>query len=140
MGNPLQAVMKKKKSLIRYTLFGCITVAVDWLVYFAMYEWLGQSATVSNVASWFGAVLAAFLSNKPFVFDSHDWSGRVVGPEFTKFLSGRFGSLVLQTALMALTVDYLRWDSTLMKILTTVLVVAINFVVSYLVVFKNVKE
>ena len=140
MGNPLQAVLKKKKSLIRYTLFGCITVAVDWLVYFAMYEWLGQSATVSNVISWFAAVLAAFLSNKPYVFDSHNWTGRVVVPEFSKFLSGRFGSLVLQTVLMAFTVDYLEWDSILMKVLTTVLVVAINFVISYLVVFKNVKE
>lgn len=140
MGNPLQAVMKKKKSLVRYTLFGCITVAVDWLIYFAMYEWLKQSATVSNVASWFGAVVAAFLSNKPYVFDSHDWSGKVVVPEFTKFLSGRFGALVLQTGLMALTVDYLGWDSSLMKVLTTILVVIINLIVSYMVVFKNVEE
>lgn len=140
MGNPLQAVMKKKKSLVRYTLFGCITVAVDWFIYFAMYEWMDQSATVSNVVSWFGAVLAAFLSNKPYVFDSHDWSGKVVVPEFTKFLSGRFGALVLQTGLMALTVDYLNWDSSLMKVLTTILVVLVNLIVSYLVVFKDVDE
>ena len=81
----------------------------------------------------------AFVTNKPFVFRSYDWSAKVVLPELAKFLGCRIGSGVLETAILFVTVDLLKWDSNLWKIVTSVLVVILNYVGSKLLVFRKKK-
>ena len=79
----------------------------------------------------------AFLTNKPFVFKSHDWSMKTVGPELTKFVACRIGSGVMEVAIIWLTVDILCWNGNWMKIVVSVLVIILNYIGSKLLVFKN---
>lgn len=137
--NLLKSLLKKYRDIIIYLFFGVLTTAVSWLIYFPMYNMAGGSATVSNAISWAGAVTFAFVTNKPFVFQSHDWSAKTVLPELMKFVGCRVGSGVAETVILLLTVDFFHWNGNIMKIATSVLVVVLNYVGSKLVVFKKWK-
>ena len=135
----LLALCKKYQELLGYVIFGGLTTVVNYLIYLPCYNLAHISATVSNIIAWVGAVAFAFLTNKPFVFKSHDWSAKVVWPELTKFVGCRLGSGILETGIIFLTVDLIHWNGNWMKLLTSVLVVVINYFGSKFLVFKNKK-
>lgn len=123
--------------VITYLVFGVLTTAVNYLVYLPAYNLLHFSAAASNMIAWTAAVAFAYLTNKPFVFKSHDWSLRAVIPELTRFVGCRMASGVSETAILLVTVDLLRWNGNIWKILTSVLVVALNYFASKFLVFKK---
>ena len=127
----------KHMDILSYLFFGGLTTVVNYLVYFPLYNNLHMSGVVSNVLAWCVAVVFAYLTNKPFVFKSNDWSWKTVLPEFGKFLGCRIGSGALETGIIWLTVDFLQLNGNLMKILTAVMVVIVNYVGSKLLVFRN---
>ena len=133
----LKALMVRYRDVIVYLAFGVLTTAVNYIVYLPCYNVLGLSGSASNAIAWVGAVAFAYLTNKPFVFQSHDWSAKTVIPELTKFVGCRVGSGVLETAIIFLTVDLLGWNGNVMKLLTSVLVVVLNYIGSKLLVFKK---
>lgn len=137
MVEKLKALIKKHYDLLAYLFFGGLTTVVNYLVYLPCYNLLGISAAVSNGIAWVCAVIFAFLTNKPFVFRSHDWSKAVVIPELTKFVGCRIGSGVLETGILFLTVDILHWNGNILKLITSVLVVILNYFGSKLIVFRN---
>ena len=130
-------LIRKHWDILSYLFFGGLTTLVNYLVYLPFYNWFGISATVSNAIAWVFAVAFAFLTNKPFVFKSHDWSIKVVLPELTKFLGCRIGSGVLETAILFLTVDMLGWNGNVLKLITSILVVILNYFGSKLLVFTK---
>lgn len=133
----IRMFLHKYQDILSYLFFGVLTTSVNYVVYLPLYNWLGLSATVSNAIAWAVSVAFAFLTNKPFVFKSHDWSASVVLPELAKFIGTRVGSGFLETVIIFITVDLLAWDGNIMKLATSVLVVIINYVGSKLLVFKN---
>lgn len=125
--------------MISYLFFGVLTTLVNYAVYLPLYNYAGISASVSNVIAWVAAVLFAFLTNKPFVFGSHDWSAKTVLPELGKFTACRVGSGVLETGILFLFVDVLSMEGNVIKLITSVLVVLLNYVGSRLLVFRKSK-
>lgn len=136
----IRELIQKHWDILSYLFFGGLTTVVNYLVYFPLYNWLQLSATVSNAVAWVFAVAFAYLTNKPFVFKSFDWSAKTVIPELTKFVGCRIGSGAVETVLLLLCVDWLKWDGNLMKILTSILVVIINYIASKLLVFRKKGE
>ena len=132
----IQKMFAKYKEIILYLFFGGLTTVVNLAVYYPLYNMAGLSGTVSNIIAWAAAVLFAFFTNKPFVFESHDWSKAVVLPEFAKFVGCRVGSGVLETVFIAVTVDLLKLNGNFMKVIIAVAVVLINYVGSKL-LFKK---
>lgn len=135
----LKKLYKTYEDIILYLIFGVLTTLVNFLVYFPLHNILGLSAAVSNAIAWVAAVAFAFLTNKPFVFKSRDWSKEVVWPELTKFVSCRIGSGLLETGLVFLLVDVLSFNGNIVKIVLSVLVVILNYVGSKLLVFRKNK-
>ena len=133
----LKRLIVKYWDVLSYLFFGGLTTVVNYVVYLPCFNLLGMSAAVSNVIAWAAAVLFAFLTNKPFVFKSYDWSAKTVWPEFTKFVGCRIGSGVLETAIIFVTVDLLCWNGNWMKLATSVLVVILNYFASKLLVFRK---
>lgn len=129
-------LIKKHWDVIGYLIFGVLTTLVNYMIYIPLQSVLGLRAAISNVIAWVGAVAFAFLTNKPFVFGSHDWSKKTVVPELMKFLSCRIGSGVLETGILLLTVDILSMNGVIWKFVTQVLVIVINYIGSKLLVFK----
>ena len=136
MVKKLLCLAKKHKDILLYLIFGVLTTLVNYAVYLPLYNYAGASAAVSNAVAWVAAVAFAFLTNKPIVFGSHDWRPKTLLPELGKFLGCRVGSGLLETGILFLAVDLLQWNGNLWKILTSVLVVILNYVGSKLLVFK----
>ena len=133
----IRAIIEKHWDILSYLFFGALTTLVNYLVYFPCYNLLHLSTVASNVIAWVVAVAFAYLTNKPFVFKSHDWSMKTVAPELAKFVGCRVGSGLLETALLFLTVDLLHWNGNLMKIILSLMVVILNYVGSKLLVFRK---
>lgn len=141
----LVILIQKYKDILLYLIFGVLTTLVNYAIYLPLCDLLNTSlpriaATVSNGVAWIGSVLFAYLTNKPFVFKSHDWSSKTVFPELTKFVGCRLGSGLIETAIILLTVDILRWENFIMKVITSVLVVIMNYIASKWLVFTNKSE
>lgn len=123
--------------ILSYLFFGVLTTVVNYLVYLPCYNTLGLSAVVSNGIAWVVAVAFAYLTNKPFVFKSHDWSAKTVIPELSKFLGCRIGSGAAETLILYLAVDLLGMNGNLWKLLTNILVIIMNYIGSKLLVFRK---
>ena len=130
-------MLKKYEDILTYLFFGVLTTAVNYLVYLPCFNLLHLCAAVSNAVAWAFAVAFAYLTNKPFVFKSHDWSAKTVVPELTKFVMTRVGSGAAETVFIFLTVDVMDWNGNVMKLITSVLVVILNYVGSKLLVFRK---
>ena len=135
----MKKLITKYSDIISYLFFGGLTTAVNYAVYIPCNQWLHWSAALSQTLAWIAAVIFAYLTNKPFVYQSHDWSLKVVFPEFGKFVLSRLGSGILNVVLMWLTVDILRWNSILMMVIVSVLVVIINYITGKMMVFTKSK-
>lgn len=131
---------KSYADAIPYLIFGVLTTLVNYVVYLPVYNLLGLSGAISNAIAWVASVAFAFLTNKPFVFHSHDWSRKVVMPELTKFVSCRIASGVMETGMIFLAVDTLGCNGNLWKLITSVLVVIVNYFGSKLLVFRKNHE
>ena len=130
-------LVKKHWDVVAYLFFGALTTAVNYAVYLPCYNWLGLSGAVSNVIAWAVAVAFAYLTNKPWVFKSHDWSAKVVVPELAKFVACRVASGAMETGIIFVFVDLMGFDGNVFKLITSVLVVILNYIGSKLLVFKK---
>ena len=137
MNEKLQNLFHKYYDVLAYLVFGVLTTVVNYIIYLPCYNLAQLPAVVSNVIAWVGAVAFAYLTNKPFVFRSHDWSAETVIPELTKFVGCRVASGAAESVIIWITVDLLSWDGNLWKLVTSVLVVALNYIGSKLLVFRK---
>lgn len=133
----LKSLLIRYWDVFTYLVFGVLTTIVNYLVYLPVYNLLGVSAALSNVIAWVVAVAFAYLTNKPFVFKSHDWSSKTVIPELTKFVSCRVASGAAETLILLVTVDILNWNGNLWKLVTQVMVVVLNYFASKFLVFRK---
>ena len=131
---------QKTREIIVYLVFGILTTAVNWIVYFPLYYQFHLTGALSTTIAWGVAALFAFLTNKPFVFQSHDWSLSVCAPEFLKFISGRLLSGFLEIAFIKVTVDHLGWNAALWKLIVSIIIVVLNYIFSKLFAFRTKKN
>ena len=137
MVQKIRQLAEKYWDILSYLFFGVLTTVVNYVVYLPCYNILGFSAVASNGIAWVVAVAFAYLTNKPFVFKSHDWSAKTVVPELSKFIGCRIGSGLAESLILLVAVDLLGWNGNLWKLLTNVLVVILNYIGSKLLVFKK---
>ena len=137
MMKKILALIEKYYDILSYLFFGVLTTVVNYLIYLPCYNVWGFSATLSNVIAGVAAVAFAYLTNKPFVFKSNDWSAKTVVPELTKFVGCRLGSGVMETIIIFVTVDILCWNGNIMKLFTNVMVIVVNYLASKLLVFRK---
>ena len=137
MISKIRNLICKYWDILSYLFFGVLTTVVNYLVYLPCYNLLHFSASVSNVIAWVVAVAFAYLTNKPFVFKSNDWSWKTVAPELAKFVGCRIDSGFIETAIIFIMVDLLQFNGNIWKLITSVLVVILNYVGSKLLVFRK---
>ena len=133
----LKQLIIKYYDILVYLVFGVLTTVVNYLIYLPCYNLFGFSGVASNVIAWVVAVAFAYVTNKPFVFRSHDWSAKTVVPELTKFVGTRVASGGMESAIIWITVDLLGGNGNLWKLITSVLVVVLNYIGSKLLVFRK---
>ena len=75
--------------------------------------------------------------NKAIVFQSRGWRDKAALREFASFLAVRLFTLVLDTVLMCILVEWLLVDRLLSKIVVNVIVILVNYVVSKFFIFRR---
>ena len=104
------------------------------------------SVAISNALSWIFAVAFAFITNKIRVFQSRNWSRKVVLPELLKFLSSRIATGILEIVgvplLVAVGLDQTIFgiEGLLAKVFVNILVVILNYILSKFLVFRNQRK
>ena len=133
----IKNLIKKYRSFIFYGIFGVFTTIVNIVTYNICYYRIEISNTFSNVVAWVLAVTFAYLTNKAWVFESKSWKWEVLKREIPAFISCRLATGVLDIAIMYICVDVMQWHAMLMKIISNVLVIILNYIFSKLVIFKK---
>ena len=130
------------KEAIDYLFWGGMTTVVSWGSY-SLFVLLGASVFWGNAGSWVCAVTFAFVTNKLWVFGSKSWAGNVVFPELGKFLSSRVATgvfeMVAVPALVAIGLNQTIFgiDGMVSKVVVSVAVIVLNYILSKLFVFKK---
>lgn len=130
-------LVKKYKSFIAYAVFGVFTTVVNIVTYNVCYYRIGMSNTLSNIVAWILAVTFAYLTNKVWVFESKSWKWDVLRREIPSFISCRLATGIMDLVIMYVCVDVMHWHAMVMKIISNVLVIILNYVFSKLVIFKK---
>ena len=130
-------MLKKYKSFVAYAVFGVFTTIVNIVTYRCCYYNLGIGNTLSNIAAWVLAVTFAYLTNKVWVFDSKSWNWDVLKKEVLAFVSCRIATGILDLLIMFICVDIMDWHAMLMKVLSNILVILLNYIFSKLIIFKK---
>lgn len=135
--NKIKKLFLKYKSLIMYAFFGVCTTLVNWVSYYLLYNIANIPNVPSTVIAWLLAVSFAFITNKLWVFDSRSFKRKVLIHEIWTFMAARLITGLLDVGIMYLTVDVLGWNATLWKLLSNIIVIILNYVLSKLIVFKK---
>ena len=91
----------------------------------------------SVIIAWFIAVAFAYVTNKLFVFESKVFEKRALLKEILSFYSCRILTGLFDVAIMYLAVDVMSGNSTIWKIISNLVVIALNYVASRMFIFKN---
>ena len=130
-------MFKKYKEAILYIFFGGIAFFLNLFLFWLFHGVLGLGVTLTNALSWFICVLQQYITNKLWVFESKTEGFGAFFKEITSFFGGRVFTGVLEIVSMFVTCDLLHFNEYVFKILTQVVVIILNFVISKLIVFKK---
>lgn len=159
----MKRIFEKYREIISYLFFGIITTVVSMGVYFALlalFEYgvgidpseprFNAVRLLAQVLQWIAGVLVAFFTNKKWVFESGDTSTKTTLNELVTFSVGRLGTLGLDTLLTfgtVLVLEYFGYEPFAFvitftadlwsKIVSSVVVVVTNYVISKYFVFKK---
>lgn len=122
-----------------YLIFGVLTTLVDYIAAMVCFEIAGIGEIMSNNIAWAVSVIFAYVTNKLFVFESKSFQPQVLAGEIAGFLSARIVTLLLADliiwAAIKLQVNFLT-----AKIISSVFVVAANYIFSKLIIFKKTSQ
>ncbi|MBQ4425799.1 MAG: GtrA family protein [Lachnospiraceae bacterium] len=123
------------RETVSYLIFGVLTTLVDWVIFTALVKLAGMNHLIANIISTASAIVFAFFTNKRYVFQSLDYSAKTIVPEFIKFVGSRLFTFGVQELLLYLTVDLLGLPPVLMKMITSAVVIILNYFFSKLLIF-----
>ncbi len=130
---------KKYKEIINYLIVGVLTTVVSLAVYYiSVFTFLNPDNSIqlqiANILSWIAGVAFAYFTNRKYVFES---TNKNKLQEATKFVSSRITTLLLDMFIMWLGVTILHFNDKLIKLVSQVLVIVGNYILSKLFVFKK---
>lgn len=138
----IKELFVKYRELILYVFFGGLTTAVNWVSYIALVNLLGGGENTSavlgaTITAQVISIVFAYITNRKWVFES---KVKGVGPvltEMAKFFGCRGASIVLDMGLMYVGVSLLGVNDALMKLLSNVVIIIVNYLFSKVFIFNK---
>lgn len=129
----------KNPEVWNYLIVGLLTTLVSFIVYFAVTRTfldvsVPMELQIANIISWIISVAFAYVTNRIFVFKSKN---KNIFAEVTKFVGSRILSLLMDIGIMFLVVTVLSMSDIIGKLISQVVVIIANYVLSKLLVFKK---
>lgn len=130
-------LIKKYEEIILYVFFGVCTTLVNILVYYIFSHIFNLGTIISTVIAWILSVLFAYITNKIWVFKSKSWDKNVLFKEMISFFSCRLLTGLLDIGIMYIFVDILKFNDIIIKVISNIIVIIINYIASKLVIFSK---
>ena len=131
-------LLKYRKHIITYLVFGIITTLVSWGSFWIMRKYIPMlNENIENIISIILAVIVAYVTNRKYVFSSTE---KNIVKEFVAFCSGRAVTMIFETITFWLFATILGINEMLVKVGVSIIVVILNYIISKIFVFKNRKE
>lgn len=130
------------KEIILYLIFGVLTTIVSYSAFIGAYQLLPKtiSSTIPTLISWVVGVLFSYFTNRKWVFEKKEMSQSETVKEFFSFVMSRVFSGAIDILIMFIMVDLLEYNTYLIKIISSVIVVVLNYIFSKFFVFKKEKQ
>lgn len=132
-------LLVKFRSQILYLVFGVLTTIINIVVY-ALLRMTDMPVQVAYWLAWFVAVLAAYLTNRKWVFDSQAGTVREYFDEIVKFYVARLATGVIGSGIMWIGVSWLHQNDMLWNVIQNIFVIVSNYILSKLVIFRAEKS
>ncbi|MBQ8344228.1 MAG: GtrA family protein [Clostridia bacterium] len=128
---------RKYKEIFWYLVVGGLTTLVSYGTFALFVSLFNLNATLSEALSWACAVLFAYPTNKLLVFENHS---KNILKEFCSFVLSRVATGVFGVLFILLFVDTLGGNEYLMKAISSVVILVLNYVFSKLITFRKKKD
>lgn len=133
----MKELFNKYKDIIMYLIFGVLTTIISLIVFYVLTKTILNAndkieLQIANIISWVAGVTFAYITNSKYVFN-----GKRTFNEVIKFVSSRLSTLFLDMFIMYMFVTILKYNPDIMKLISQVLVIVSNYILSKLFVFKN---
>ena len=125
------------KHIILYLIFGIITTLVNLVVYFICARIWDLDTVPSTIIAWIIAVAVAYFTNRKWVFESEVTGFLPILLEMGLFFLFRLATGVMDVIIMHVTVDIFEWNELIMKVISNVVVVILNYIFSELLIFRK---
>ena len=126
---------KKYKQVLLYIFFGALTTFVSLMTFWVFSYILKFGIIVSNTLSWVCAVLFAYITNRKWVFASEATTILAIIKEIGAFFGGRFLTYVMEDVILFGFVVLLKMNKMGVKVVATVIVMILNYIISKWFVF-----
>lgn len=130
-------MFRKYKDIILYVFFGGCTTLVNLLVYYLSTRQLGLGVTASTLLAWWVAVVFAYITNRTLVFHSKNRSFASITVEFAFFVGCRLLTGLMDILIMYCFVDLLHYQDLVMKMISNILIMVLNYAASRLFIFRQ---
>ena len=134
----IAGLYERFRELFWYGVFGVLTTIINMAAFWLFSDMLSVHYMVANVIAWVIAVAFAYVTNKLWVFESKSWARSVWIPECIGFVSARLATGLLDMGLMYLMISIIGVPKMWAKLVSNVVVIIGNCVLSKLVVFRKV--
>ncbi len=133
----MKALWHRYRELILYVFFGGVTTLVNWGAYALFADVFRVPYLWATAIAQVLAILTAYITNRTWVFQSRAKGLKGILLEMGRFFSARLVSFVLDMGCMYVGVDLLHFNDDLMKLLSNVVIVIVNYVLSKVFVFRG---
>ena len=133
----IAGLYERFRELFWYGVFGVLTTIINMAAFGLFSDTLKVHYMVANVIAWVIAVAFAYVTNKLWVFESKSWARSVWIPECIGFVSARLATGLLDMGLMYLMISIIGVPKMWAKLVSNVVVIIGNYVLSKLVVFRK---
>lgn len=134
----IKELMLKYQSLIKYGIFGVITVGINLLLY-KLFLYLKINYVIASIVSYIIASLISYYFNVFFVFKQKilKFSDEII--RIVKYFSVRVGSVVADTVLLICAVEFLKLDEFYSKIGISIVIILVTYIFNKLILKGNDK-
>lgn len=130
----------KYKEVILYLVFGGLTTLVNIVSYAVFARILNMDTVTGTSVAWLISVIFAYITNKIFVFESKTNTFALLVKECVSFFGCRLATGLLDVLIMFVSVNILHFNDMVMKILSNILVIILNYIFSKLFIFGKNKS
>lgn len=137
--NKYTEILKNKKFMIhifKYLLFGVLTTIFSLGTFWILIKATAINENICNFISIVVGILTAYALNREYVFESKEEN---ILKEFSKFVMARVASSLFDMIAFFIFATLLSLNEMLVKIVISIVVIILNYILSKLLVFNNSK-